>query len=154
MDPEFQIKRLEKNDVLTLKKLILLFDEVFENETPAAASESYLKTLLEKSEFIAFVAVRGNEVAGGLTAYELPMYYIEQSELYMYDIAVKSDFQRMGLGKKLLAALREYCRQHGIKEMFVEAHEEDKHAVGFYHTAGGHAEKVVHFNFHTNDFKK
>jgi hypothetical protein len=31
--------------------------------------------------------------------------------------------------------------------MFVEAHEEDQHAVNFYYKAGGQAEKVVHFNF-------
>ena len=154
MDRDFQIKRLEKHDVPLLKKLIDIFDDVFENAVHSVASETYLQMLLEKSEFIALAAVPGEEVLGGLTAYELPMYYTEESELYLYDIAVKTDSQRKGIGKKLLSALSDYCRQHEIREMFVEAHEEDQHAVDFYHTAGGHPEKVVHFNFPTGDFKK
>ncbi|MGI8951133.1 MAG: GNAT family N-acetyltransferase [Chitinophagaceae bacterium] len=149
MNKEFLIKRLGQNDTLIFKKLIQLFDEVFENEISAPANETHLTTLLSKSEFIAFIAIANNEVAGGLTAYELPMYYLENSEVYIYDIAVKSDFQRKGLGKKMLLALNDYCKQNGIKQMFVEAHDEDNHAIDFYHSASGHAEKVVHFNFST-----
>lgn len=31
--------------------------------------------------------------------------------------------------------------------MFVAASEEDVHALDFYHSTGGEAEKVVHFNY-------
>ncbi len=144
---KLQIKKLAEHDLLLFKKLIQLFHKVFEMENALTANEAYLKTLLPKRSFIVYAAVYENEVVGGLTAYELPMYYSEGSELYIYDIAVKSEFQRKGVGKQILLSLKEYCRQNGIKEMFVEAHEEDKHAVDFYHSSGGQAEKVVHFNF-------
>ncbi|HET6992784.1 MAG TPA: GNAT family N-acetyltransferase, partial [Bacteroidia bacterium] len=118
-----------------------------EEEMPVTSSTTRLTNLLSKKEFIVFAALHENEVVGGLTAYELPMHSSDHSEAYIYDIAVHSRFQRKGLGLKMIAALKDYCRQNGIQTFFVEAHGEDIHAVEFYHKAGGKAEKVVHFNF-------
>jgi aminoglycoside 3-N-acetyltransferase I len=143
----FQLKRLGENDLLIFQKLIQLFQKIFEPKNPIIPSESYLKTLLQKSGFVALVILHEDQIVGGLTAYELPMYYGEYSELYLYDIAVASEFQRKGLGKELLLFLKKYCKENNIKEFFVEAHEEDKHAINFYNSNGGKAERVIHFNF-------
>ena len=142
-----QINQLDKSNLKTFQNLIQLFNEVFEVENTAIANDLHLKNLLQKKEFIAIVAMQENIVIGGLTAYEMPMYSSNYSELYIYDMAIKTEFQRMGIGKKLIEALTEYCKQNNIKTMFVEAQEEDKHAIDFYHSAKGKAEKVVHFNF-------
>ncbi|HXA00950.1 MAG TPA: GNAT family N-acetyltransferase [Cytophagaceae bacterium] len=144
---EFQIKRLGVQDVSILKRLLHLFQEIFEMEKPVITNESYLQKLLGKTDFIAYVVICENEIAGGLTAYELPMYYSEYSEVFIYDIAISPEFQRKGLGRKLLSTLKEYCRQNGIREIFVAANEEDAHAVNFYKSTGGRAERVVHFNY-------
>ena len=103
--------------------------------------------MLNKNEFICFIALLDDDVVGGLTAYELPLYYSSKSEVYNYDLAVKSTFQKTGVGTKLIETLSAYCKQNGIIGMFVEANEEDKHAIAFYHKTGGMAENVVHFNF-------
>ena len=141
------VKKLSEQDLLVFQKLIQLFHEVFEMKNDLTGNGSHFKKLLWKRSFIAYAAIYENEVVGGLTAYELPMYYSGDSEVYIYDIAVKPEFQRAGVGRQMLFSLQEYCRQNGIKELFVEAHEEDKHAVYFYHSTGGKAEKVVHFNY-------
>lgn len=88
-----------------------------------------------------------NEIVGGLTAYELPEYYSGESEIFIYDIAIRREFQRKGFGRKLLIILEDYCRQSGIKVMFVAANEEDENALDFYHSTGGKADKVIHFNY-------
>jgi aminoglycoside 3-N-acetyltransferase I len=142
-------KKLEPPDIDIFKKLIQLFDEMFENKDPATMDEINRKTLLRKNDFISLVAMDDHEVIGGVTAYEL-LLYSGQTEVYIYDIAVKTAFQKKGIGTKLINALHDHCKQKGIKTMFVEAHEEDKHAVNFYYKAGGQAEKVVHFNFNIN----
>jgi aminoglycoside 3-N-acetyltransferase I len=144
---KIQIKKLTGQDTLLFQKLILLFQDVFEMENPVTVKVSYLKHLLNKSGFIVLIITCENKIVGGLTAYELPMYYAECAEVYMYDIAIQPEFQRKGFGSKLLAALKEYCGENKITGFFVEAHEADKHAVAFYSRAGGKAEKVVHFNF-------
>lgn len=144
---EFSFKRLTPNDLRLFQQLIRLFQEVFETPDPQAASEPHLQRLLEKPGFIAYVVLLKHEVIGGLTAYELPLYYAEKSELFLYDLAVHPDFQRQGLGRHLLATLRQYSNQHGIQTLFVAASEEDTEAVEFYHSTGGWAENVVLFTY-------
>jgi len=142
-----QIKRLGKKDLALFKELICVFQAVFEMENAVRPDESYLQNVLNKRDFIALAVIHKNEVIGGLTAYELQMIYGEYSELFIYDLGIKAEFQRKGLGKKLISAVKEYCKQNEIKEFFVPVNEEDKHALDFYRSTGGRAEKVVHFNY-------
>src|SRR5436190_19516749 len=117
----FEIKRLTAGDLSIFKLLINLFNTVFEEDQSNIGSDENLSSLLSNHHFIVLVALAGNEVIGGLTAYELPLYYSEQSEIFLYDLAVKPEYQRMGIGKGLLQNLKEHCIKHGIKEFFVMA---------------------------------
>jgi aminoglycoside 3-N-acetyltransferase I len=146
-----EIKRLIEADLPTFKLLINLFNMVFEENESNIGSEINLSSLLGNNRFIAMVALVENEVAGGLTAYELPMYYSDSSEIFLYDLAVKTDYQRMGIGKRLIQSLKEHCSEHGIKEFFVMAHEEDEHAIEFYRATGGESEQVVNFLYTTTE---
>ena len=110
----FEIKQLTKEDLSTFKSLIDLFNMVFEEE-PVSGENGNLLKLLGSNNFIAMAAVSENEVVGGLTAYELPMYHSESSEVFLYDLAVKPAYQRMGIGKKLIQNLKEYCIKNGIR---------------------------------------
>lgn len=139
-----EIKHLTKKDLSIFNSLINLFNLVFEEE-PKIGSEANSLRLLENERFIALVALAKDEIAGGLTAYELPMYYSDSSEIFLYDLAVKAEYQRMGIGKRLIQKLKEYSVRKGMQSFFVMAHEEDEHAVEFYHATGGKAEKVVNF---------
>ena len=144
MKPKFEIRHLTQEDLLIFNSLINLFNLVFEEE-PKIGSEANSLRLLDDDHFIAIVALAENQVVGGLTAYELPMYYSDSSEIFLYDLAVKPEYQKMGIGKGLLHSLKEYCIENGIMDFFVMAHEEDEHAIEFYHATGGKAEKVVNF---------
>ena len=141
---KFDMRQLTKEDLSTFNSLIDLFNMVFEEE-PKIRNETHLLKLLGSNDFIAIAAVSENEVLGGLTAYKLPMVYADSSEIFLYDLAVKPEYQRMGIGKGLIQSLKEYCIKNGIKEFFVLAHEEDEHAIEFYHSTGGKSEKVVNF---------
>jgi len=151
MKPEissFQIKRLTKEHLADFHALVNVFNMVFEAESKIG-SETHLLKLLSSKNFIALAALTENEVVGGLTAYELPMYYSDSSEIFVYDLAVNPEYQRMGIGKRLIRSLKSHCIKHGIKEFFVMAHEEDKHAIEFYRATGGKSEKVVNFLYKT-----
>jgi aminoglycoside 3-N-acetyltransferase I len=147
MEKEIQIKRIDTKDVADLKKLVGLFNSVFEIENNPVAGDRHLGNLLRNPHFIALSAKANQKIIGGLPAYELPAYTGDFSEMYIYDIAVKSNYQRKGIGKMLIEELKVYCHANSIKTVFVEAHEKDTHAVDFYHAAKATAEKVVHFNF-------
>src|SRR5579863_8685566 len=134
MKENYKIVRLGKSDAVLLKRLVNLFNDVFEPGNTKQPATAHLNKLLTKKEFIAVAAVMNNEVIGGLTAYELPLYYSNHKEAYLYDIAVSRQHQHSGVGKKLIAALKKYCKQNGIKLFFVEANEEDTHATKFYNS--------------------
>jgi ribosomal protein S18 acetylase RimI-like enzyme len=53
----------------------------------------------------------------------------------------------MGVGKRLLDSIKAYCREAGIKLLFVDASEADQHAVDFYRGAGASGEKVIQFTY-------
>jgi aminoglycoside 3-N-acetyltransferase I len=147
MKPEissFQIKRLTKGHLADFQALVDLFNMVFEEESKIG-SETHLLKLLSNKDFIALAALTENEMVGGLTAYELHMYYSDSSEIFLYDLAVKPEYQRMGIGKGLIQSLKAHCLQQGIKEFFVMAHEEDEHAIEFYRSTGGKGENVINF---------
>lgn len=140
-----EIKRLTHYDLSGFKSLIALFNRVFEEENPTIGSDAHLLKLLENQNFIVIAALSEGEVLGGLTAYELPMIYSDASEIMLYDMAVRTDHQRKGIGKGLIQSLKEYCVQNRIRTFFVMAHAEDIHAVEFYRATGGKSEKVVNF---------
>ena len=145
-----EIKHLTKEDLSKFTSLIHLFNMVFEEESKIGSEANSLQ-LLNNKYFVALVALVENEVVGGLTAYELPMYYSNSSEIFLYDLAVKPEYQRMGIGKRLLQNLKEYCLKNGIKEFFVMAHEEDEHAIAFYRATGGRGERVVNFLYESSE---
>jgi aminoglycoside 3-N-acetyltransferase I len=142
-----EIIQLGQNDVSLFRQLIDLFAEVFEAKPGTGTSDPYLTAVLSNPFFVTFAATVNEAVVGGVTGYILPQYNGECAELFIYDIAVKTEFQRAFIGTRLLAAIDRYCKDNGIELFFVAANEEDQHAVDFYHRAGGSAERVVHFNF-------
>ena len=128
-------------------ELINVFAAVFEMEPFERPDSQYLQQLLQRDSFIAFVALTGNRVVGGLTAYKLPQYYSIKPLVYLYDLAVLPDFQRQGLGRQLVSHLNKHCSQIGAEEVFVQAGRVDQHALDFYRSTGGNEEDVVHFTY-------
>jgi aminoglycoside 3-N-acetyltransferase I len=146
-----ETRRLHESDLSLFKSLIDLFNLIFEENQSNIGSDAALAALLGKPHFIAMAALVEQEVVGGLTAYELPIYYADHSEVFVYDLAVKPEYQRIGIGKELIRSLQAECSRRGVREFFVLAHEEDKHAIEFYHSTGGKSERVVNFLYETSE---
>ena len=147
---EVQIKKLGNEDIKQFKELIMVFENVFEMENFTMPPESHLKQLLQKDNFMVFTALAANRVVGGLTTYKLQQYYSTSSLVYVYDLAVKNELQRKGIGKKLMKSITDHCREKGIMEVFVQADAADDYALDFYRLTGAKSEKVVHFTYPLN----
>lgn len=140
-------RKLAAEDIEWLQALVHLYAEVFERADFSMPPTKHLQSLLENDQLIFYTALSGNTVAGGLTAHVLPSVYFPASELYIYDLAVRTEYQRKGIGRQLIQELKTYAEACGHREVFVQAEQVDQHALDFYQAIGGQPQKVVHFTY-------
>jgi aminoglycoside 3-N-acetyltransferase I len=141
-----QIRRLEPGDRDLARRLFVLMASVFEEDVDDL-SDDYLDCLLERADFWALAALVDDIIVGGLTAHALPLTRSASSELLIYDLAVRLEHQRQGVGRRLVAELRSHAAALGIGTVFVPADNEDAHALAFYRAIGGTASPVTFFTF-------
>jgi aminoglycoside 3-N-acetyltransferase I len=139
-------RRLTTKDRDIARDLFSLMSGVF-GEEQERLNDSYLERLIASENFWAVAAFSGSELLGGLVAHSLPMTRVESTEIFIYDIAVHEAHQRKGVGRALVAALRECCGAQGIDVVFVPADDEDEHALDFYKAIGGKPSPVTFFTF-------
>jgi aminoglycoside 3-N-acetyltransferase I len=145
---ELRTKRLGPSDRELAKQLFAVMATIFEEDS-TELSDTYVDRLLSRTDFWVIAALAGDDVIGGITGHVLPMTRTESPELFIYDIAVRADYQRRGIGRRLMTALREGAASVGIDEMFVPADNDDTHALDFYRALGGAASPVTFFTFPT-----
>lgn len=120
--------------------------EAFEEKRDEVTG-GYAERLLAREDTWVVVASSGEDVVGGLTAHVLPMTRAEETELFIYDLAVAPAHQRKGVGRSLIAFLRQAGRAAGHGAVFVPADDEDTHALEFYRAVGGVGAPVTIFTF-------
>lgn len=131
---DIKIKRLTEHDVAKMQKLNELFGVVFEdanNYQSNLPTSKYLADFLAQKHVIVLVVEHSGQIIGGLVAYVLTKFEQERKEVYLYDLAVATDYQRQGIGKNLMNELRNVAKSIGAYVVFVQADEGDD-AVVFY----------------------
>ena len=142
------IKKLSEKDLEGFRQVINMFKDVFEIGSCQVPDSTHLQRLLGKSSFLVFAAIEGDEVVGGLTAHVLDQYYGEKPSAYIYDLAVATNYQRQGIGTKLITEVNNYCRDKGFGEVFVQAEKVDDYAIDFYRSTKPTEEvQAVHFSY-------
>jgi len=145
---ELEIKKLDAHNIDEFISLIIVFEDVFEMENFSMPDTKHLLSILQKKDFMVFVAIKENQLVGGLTAYTLDQYYSKKPLAYIYDLAVLTKYQRQGIGQKLIAAINNYCAAQGYEEVFVQADKVDDYAIEFYRKTSITAEEdVIHFYY-------
>lgn len=94
---------------------------------------------------MALVALKGEEVLGGLAAYELDKFERARRELYIYDLAISAEHRRQGVATALIAHLREIAARRGVWVICVQADYGDDPAIARCEKLGSR-EEVLHFD--------
>lgn len=141
-----RVRRLGAGERDAARRLFALMAEVF-GEGGEPLGDAYVDRLLAREDFWAVAAFEGDDPVGGLTAHTLPMTRLEAAEIFIFDVAVHADHQRRGVGRRLVALLREEAARAGIETVFVPADDEDEHALDFYRALGGVPSPVTLFTF-------
>ena len=140
--------RLNQNDISHYRQLMKLFanefddQESYQNNLP---SDTYVRQLLSNQDIIFLIEQRQQEVVGGLVAYVLRKFEQQRSEVYLYDLAVHSDFRRQGIASRLIDALKPIAKAAGAWVIFVQADHGDEPAIKLYESIGV-KEEVLHFD--------
>ena len=143
-----EIQRLTVGDEELLRKMSRVFASAFddpENFTSNPPTDSYLSALLSRDHVYALAAADGEDVVGGVIAYELVKFEQERSEIYIYDLAVAAAYRRQGIATKLIGSLCEIAAERGILVAYVQADYGDDPAVALY-TKLGARKDVMHFD--------
>ena len=143
------VRRLGQGDLTVARETFAMMVDVFDEDGVGSErlSADYLDRLLRQSSFWALTAFVGSEIVGGLSAHTLPMTRSASSELFIYDLAVRRENQRQGVGSWLIRELRELAAAVGIQDVFVPVENDDTHALDFYRAQGAVGSPVTHFTF-------
>lgn len=113
-------------------------------------SDTYVGTLLAKPHVIVLAAFDGEDVVGGLAAYELEKFEQERREIYLYDLAVAATHRRRGIARRLIGTLQQIAREQRAYVIFVQADYGDDAAIALYASLGTR-EDVMHFDIAAAD---
>ncbi|RDI62397.1 AAC(3)-I family aminoglycoside N-acetyltransferase [Microvirga subterranea] len=146
--PSIALRRLAPADLPLMRRLNGLFAEVFDEPDTYGAEppdDAYLEALLAKEHVIALAALSGEEVVGGLVAYELDKFEKSRREVYIYDLAVDEAHRRQGVATALIEHLRAIAARRDVWVIYVQADYGDDPAVALYEKLGVR-EEVMHFD--------
>jgi aminoglycoside 3-N-acetyltransferase I len=147
------IRTLQPADVNALRSLLKVFGKAFDDEArycDRQPDSGYLGQLLAGDSFIAVVAINGEEVVGGLAAYELKKFEQRRSEIYIYDLAVLEQHRRKGLATALIEELQREAVRRSAYAIYVQADSGDDPAVALYSKLGVR-EDVMHFDIEVSN---
>ncbi|MEO9532293.1 MAG: GNAT family N-acetyltransferase [Crocinitomicaceae bacterium] len=130
------IELIKPEEVDKFIELRRIFAEVFEQDAPIL-DEDQIKRIRDNRSFIAIGATVGFELVGGLTAHLVTNYYQGGLDLFIYDIAIKTEHQRKGVGIELLNFTKKFCKEHHVNEMYVAAEADDENALSYYRKTDG-----------------
>jgi aminoglycoside 3-N-acetyltransferase I len=142
------IRQVTPADIGLMKRLLAMFGTAFGEPGTygdAVPEDAYLQRLLGKPHFIALVALHGDDVVGGLAAYELEKFEQARSEIYVYDLAVAERHRRQGIATALLMDLQRIGTMRGAYVIFIQADQGDDPAIALYSKLGTR-EDVLHFD--------
>jgi len=140
------VRRLVAGDESVAKHVFAMMAHEF-GEPTEELSDDQVKALLSDTRFWVIAAVVRDEVVGGTTAHTIPMTHKVGSGLFVYDIAVRADHRRRGVGRALMRELQARAGELSIDELFVFADNDDAHALDFYRALGGVPSAVTMFDF-------
>lgn len=146
--PGYTLHRIGAGDPAMMAGLLATFGEAFDDRQTYGGKPpgaGYLARLLGSDYFIALAACSGQQVVGGLAAYELKKFEQERSEVYIYDLAVSAQHRRQGIATALIEELKRIAAARGAYVIFVQADHGDDPAVALYGKLGVR-EDVLHFD--------
>lgn len=145
---EAKVEILVADDLESYLQLNSVFETVFGTTRKEGPDLEHARFILRGENFIVIVAQVDGKIVGGLTIFMIDQYVVDHASAFVHDIAVLEEYQRKGIGKKLMDFTISYCRQFNFKDVFVMANKADQHAIEFYRSLTPSTEnEVIQFTY-------
>jgi ribosomal protein S18 acetylase RimI-like enzyme len=143
---EFEIRRAQAQDIDDLCALIFAHGPNPWNHLPEAEVRAHLQGIGEGS-VQALLAERGGQRAGellGFVSYQRSQYFQRyqppqrrgQAHAYICEAVVHRDTAGQGLGSRLLKQAVEHLAGQGVRDIYIDRHEENAASAGMMRKAG------------------
>lgn len=148
------IKKLSEKDLPLAKQLLEWFQADDGIEHPVIPTDEYLNNLLSTDTFHMLAAMHNALFIGGLTAFEIPTYYRQGVEMFLYEIGVHGPYRQLGVATQLIETLKEICSVKAIPVIYVGTEMDNVPAKKLYTATGGELEEVAWFTYQLNNKNK
>jgi GNAT superfamily N-acetyltransferase len=125
-----EVRRLEPGDELVLPQLSAWVDR------PPLGHGGAARFLQNERNHL-LVAFDKAEPVGMLLAHELDRRHGDEKKMFLYEIDVREDRRRQGVGRALMDRFAELCRERGYPKAWVLTDEGNPPAMAFYAACGG-----------------
>lgn len=132
-------RRLESGDENVVRLLAAesaRFDEEGASAKPEPGIEAAAQLLASDDDHL-FVVFEGDDPIGFLLAHELKRRDGAGRTLFVYELGVRADRRRQGVGRRLLEEAFALARQRGLARAFVMTSEANAAAMALYRAVGG-----------------
>lgn len=145
-----EVRRLGAGDEEVVRRLSI--EDGFFEQDGVEPVDRRPHTVESAREFLAvetnyqLAAFADGDPVGQLIAYELIRRHGDGRMMLIYEIGVRHDHRREGVGRSLFELLRELCRERGIGRSFLMTNESNLVAMAFYESIGArrhHNDDVV-----------
>lgn len=118
------IRKLIKEDISQCAKI---YSEVFTEDTWGCSwsqerAAEYLTDIVQSPKFVGFVSENDGVIEGAIFAVKKVSW--NGDEIHVDELIVDKNKQRSGIGKALVDALKEYCKENGIAGLVLYTAEE------------------------------
>lgn len=127
---EYICRKLDIQDVDTIMRMNQDFREGF------LCRESVLKFLTNPENWF-YAAILQNRIIGFAYGYELRRLDSQGNMLYIHEVGVMEEYQRQGVGYRMMSELKNVCRKKGICRYFLSAYQHNAGANALYKKLGG-----------------
>jgi len=109
--------------------------------------ESALR-FLRNPQNLMFAAIADSQVVGFAYGYRHPRLDGQGDKVYIHEVGVLPEWQRQGVGRRLLELIKSYCHQAGCPSFFLFTQRSNRVACSLYQSAGGvdqHGDNMVYW---------
>ena len=132
-----KIIEAKKENINQVGKLFDLYRQFYKYKSNVHESTNYISERISNNESIIFLALtENNNSAGFVQLYETFGSLHLGKIIILYDLYVKEEFRKHGIGKKLMAKSEEYAKSIGAKGIELSTAKDNLSAQSLYEKIG------------------